>query len=122
MAGQLLPRRAAAAAGTYIAIALGFAGSVVAARLFTTNELGLYALVIAATGFFQALLDLTIEEALIKYGFRYIEREDWGRLRRLFRRSFVFKLGGSLLGGAALLVLAVFAGSIFGHDELRLPL
>jgi O-antigen/teichoic acid export membrane protein len=122
MAGQLLQRRAAAAAGTYIAIALGFAGSVVAARLFTTKELGLYALVIAATGFFQALLDLTIEEALIKYGFRYVAREDWGRLRRLFRRTFAFKLTGSLLGGIALLVLAVFAGSVFGHPELRLPL
>jgi O-antigen/teichoic acid export membrane protein len=122
MAGQLLQRRAAAAAGTYVAIALGFAGSVVAARLFTTKELGLYALVIAATGFFQALLDLTIEEALIKYGFRYIAREDWGRLRRLFRRTFAFKLTGSFLGGIALLLLAVFAGSVFGHPELRLPL
>ena len=68
MAGRLLRRRAAAAAGSYSAIVLGFAGTVVAARLFTTQELGLYTLVIASVGFFQALLDLTIE-ALIKYGF-----------------------------------------------------
>ena len=39
----------------------------------------------AATGFFQSLLDLTVEEALTKYGFRYATAEDWGRLRRLFR-------------------------------------
>ena len=122
MAGRLLRRRAAAAAGSYGAIALGFAGTVVAARLFTTKELGLYALVIASTGFFQSLLDLTIEEALIKYGFRYVTREDWGRLRRLFRRTFAFKLIGAFLGGIALLALAAAAKPVFGHAELRLPL
>ena len=122
MAGRLLRRRAAAAAGTYVAIALGFAGTVVAARLFTTKELGLYTLVIASTGFFQAFLDLTIEEALIKYGFRYVAREDWGRLRRLFRRTFAFKLAGAVLGGLALLALAAAAKPVFGHAELRLPL
>jgi O-antigen/teichoic acid export membrane protein len=122
MAGRLLRRRAAAAAGSYSAIVLGFAGTVVAARLFTTQELGLYTLVIASTGFFQALLDLTIEEALIKYGFRYVAREDWGRLRRLFRRTFVFKLVGAVLAGLALLALATAAKPVFGHPELRLPL
>ena len=122
MAGGLLRRRAAAAAGSYVAIALGFAGTVVAARLFTTKELGLYTLVIASTGFFQALLDLTIEEALIKYGFRYVHREDWGRLRRLFRQTFAVKLTGAVLGGIALLGLAAAARPVFGHGELRLPL
>lgn len=122
MAGRLLRRRAAAAAGSYAAIALGFAGTVVAAHVFSTDELGLYALVIASTGFFQALLDLTIEEALIKYGFRYVTGEDWGRLRRLFRRTFAFKLAGAVLGGLALLGLAAAAKPVFGHAELRLPL
>jgi O-antigen/teichoic acid export membrane protein len=122
MAGRLLRRRAAAAAGSYVAIVLGFAGTVVAARLFTTKELGLYALVIASTGFFQALLDLTIEEALIKYGFRYVHREDWGRLRRLFRQMFAVKLTGAVLGGLAILALAAAAKPVFGHAELRLPL
>ena len=122
MAGRLLRRRAAAAAGSYVAIALGFAGTVVAARLFTTKELGLYTLVIASTGFFQALLDLTIEEALIKYGFRYVHQEDWGRLRRLFRQTFAVKLVGAVLGGVALLALAAAAKPVFGHAELRLPL
>jgi len=122
MAGPLLRRRAAAAAGTYASIALGFLGTVVAARMFSTQVLGLYAIVIASTGFFQALLDLTIEEALIKFGFRYIQREDWGRLRRLFRRTVVFKLAGAVLGAIALLVLALFAEPIFGHEQLRLPL
>jgi O-antigen/teichoic acid export membrane protein len=115
-------RRAIAAAGTYASVALGFLGTIVAARIFSTETLGLYALVLAATGFLQALLDLTIEEALVKYGFRYVAREDWGRLRRLFRKTFVFKFAGALLGSLALLILAVFAPQIFGHPELRVPL
>ncbi|HLY95080.1 MAG TPA: lipopolysaccharide biosynthesis protein [Gaiellaceae bacterium] len=122
MAGSLFRRRAGAAAGTYASIALGFLGTIVAARVFSTAVLGLYALAIASAGFFQALLDLTIEEALIKYGFRYVTREDWGRLRRLFRRTFAFKLTGALLAGLALLALAASAKTVFHHSELRLPL
>jgi O-antigen/teichoic acid export membrane protein len=122
MQGSLLRRRAGAAAGTYASIVLGFLGTLVAARAFTTETLGLYTLVIASAGFFQALLDLTIEEALIKFGFRYITREDWGRLRRLFRRTFAFKALGAVLAGVALLGLAASAGAVFHHPELKTPL
>jgi O-antigen/teichoic acid export membrane protein len=122
MARALLRRRSAAAVGTYASIVLGFLGTIVAARVFSTEELGLYALVLASTGFLQAFLDLTIEEALVKYGFRYSTREDWGRLRRLFRRTAAFKLVGALVGAAGLLVLAAVAEPVFGHPQLRLPL
>ena len=122
MAASLFRRRAGAAAGTYASIVFGFAGTMVAARLFSREELGLYAIVLASTGFLQALLDLTIEEVLVKYGFRYIAREDWGRLRRLFRRTLAVKLVGAMLGGIALLGLAAGAKPIFGQGELRLPL
>jgi len=122
MAASLFRRRAGAAAGTYASVLFGFAGTMVAARLFSREELGLYAIVLASTGFLQALLDLTIEEVLVKYGFRYIAREDWGRLRRLFERTFAVKLVGAVLGGLALLALAAGAKPIFGHSELRLPL
>src|SRR5437868_15515449 len=101
MDGPVRRRRTGAAAGTYASIVLGFLATLVAARMFSTAGLGLYTIVISSAGFFQTLLDLTIEEALIKFGFRYISREDWGRLRRLFRRTFVFKaLGATLAGGA----------------------
>src|SRR5947209_17753233 len=81
MRSRLFWRRSAAAAGIYASVVLGFFGTVIAAHAFSTRVLGLYAIVIAAAGFFQTLLDLTIEEALVKYGFRFQEREDWGRLR-----------------------------------------
>jgi O-antigen/teichoic acid export membrane protein len=122
MDGTVLRRRAGAAAGTYASIALGFFGTVIAAHVFTTEVLGLFTLVIASAGFFQTLLDLTIEEALIKFGFRYITREDWGRLRRLFRRTFGFKAVGAILAGIALVGLGLGAGTVFHHHELRAPL
>jgi O-antigen/teichoic acid export membrane protein len=122
MDGTVLRRRAGAAAGTYASIALGFLGTIVAARVFSTEVLGLFTLVISSAGFFQTLLDLTIEEALIKFGFRYITREDWGRLRRLFLRTFGFKAVGAILAGAALVGLGLGAGTVFHHSELRTPL
>jgi O-antigen/teichoic acid export membrane protein len=122
MDGTVLRRRAGAAAGTYASIVLGFLGTIVAARAFSTEVLGLFTLVIASAGFFQTLLDLTIEEALIKFGFRYISREDWGRLRRIFRRTFVLKAVGAGLAGAALVGLGAGAGTVFHHGELRTPL
>jgi O-antigen/teichoic acid export membrane protein len=65
--------------------------------------------VIFATGLMQSLFDLTVEEAVVKYGFRYVTREDWGRLRRLFASALRFKLSGSLLGAIGLLVFSQFA-------------
>jgi O-antigen/teichoic acid export membrane protein len=119
MAQSVVRRRVVAAAGTYASVAFGFLGTVIAAHVFSTTGLGLYAIVISSTAFFQTLLDLTIEEALIKYGFRYVAREDWGRLRRLFRRTFVFKAIGAVLAGLALVALALFSRQIFHHGGLE---
>src|ERR671928_2072417 len=122
MRSRLLLRRAGAAAGIYSSAALGFLATIVAAHLFTRHTFGLYAIVLAATGFFQSLLDLTVEEALIKFGFRYTTREDWGRLRRLFTSALAFKLGGGLLATGALLALAPAADGILHKGGLRTPL
>jgi O-antigen/teichoic acid export membrane protein len=122
MRSRLFWRRSAAAAGIYASVVLGFLGTVIAAHRFSTHVLGLYALVIAATGFFQTLLDLTIEEALVKYGFRFQEREDWGRLRRLFGRALQVKLAGGVLAAVCLLALAPAAHVLFGDDRLLHPM
>jgi O-antigen/teichoic acid export membrane protein len=122
MRSRLFWRRSAAAAGIYASVVLGFFGTVIAAHAFTTHVLGLYAIVIAAAGFFQTLLDLTIEEALVKYGFRFQEREDWGRLRRLFGRALQVKLAGGVLAGVCLLALAPAAHVLFGDDRLLKPM
>src|SRR5437764_2406167 len=122
MRSRLFWRRSAAAAGTYASAALGFGATVVALHVFSTETFGLYALVLAATAFFQSLLDLTVEEALVKFGFRYISREDWGRLRRLFASAVAFKLVGGALATGLLLAFAPLANSLLHKHGLTTPL
>ena len=122
MRSRLFWRRSAAAAGTYASAALGFAATVVALHVFSTETFGLYALVLAMTAFVQSLLDLTVEEALVKFGFRYTTREDWGRLRRLFESAIAFKLAGGVLATALLLLIAPFANTLLHKHGLTTPL
>lgn len=114
---RLFVRRSATAVGIYLSVALGFLATIVAGRQMLPREFGDYATVIFATGFFQALFDLTVEEALVKYGFRYVAREDWGRLKRLFQSAFSFKLSGSTLGAIGLVVFA-----FLGPHRLQTPM
>lgn len=115
-------RRSITAAGVYVATALGFATSVVATRVLGPGDYARYATVMAAVGFFQLLMDLTIDEALIKYGFRYSTTEDWGRLRRLFEVALAIKVAGGALGMLGLLVLAPLSSLVWPHQHLFWPL
>lgn len=120
---RVLVRRSATAVGIYTSVALGFLATVVAAHeLHSKAVFGLYTIVISASGFFQVLLDLTVEEAVVKYGFRYIAREQWGRLRELYRSALAVKLVGAALGGIGVAILAPFAKSLFGSSSLMVPL
>jgi O-antigen/teichoic acid export membrane protein len=121
-ARSLLWRRSATAAGIYGATALGFFVTVVATRVLGTAGYALFAVVVASTGFFQLLLDLTVEEALVKFGFRYVQADDWGRLRRLFRLALAFKLAGGALAAVALAALVPFAADVWGAEGLTVPL
>jgi len=106
---RLLVRRSVTAVGIYASVILGFLATVVAGRVFPTKQgFGDYATVIYATSFFQSFFDLTVEEALVKYGFRFVTRAEWGLLRGLFHSAFWFKIVGSALGGLALLAYAAF--------------
>ena len=116
MSSRVFRRRSATAAWVYAAVAFGIVGMIVAARVLGREEFGIYATALAAVGFFQVLLDLTVEESLTKYGFRYVAAEDWGRLRRLFRQMLEYKLIGGALATGILLVLAPFADELFGED------
>lgn len=122
MGSRLIWRRSATAVGLYTATVLGLVGGVVAFRSLGIREFGLFATVLVVTGLFQTLLDLTVEEVLTKYGFRYLTAEDWGRLRRLFRRALELKLAGGLLAGLALAAFAPVADDVFGGSDLQTPL
>src|SRR5262249_35471899 len=106
---RLIWRRSATAIGTYVAAGVGFPATVVATRELGVHDYAKFAAVIAATTFFQVLLDLTIEEALVKFGFRYVEGQRWGRLRRLFEVAVGFKLVGGTLAALAVCALAPFS-------------
>jgi len=109
---RLFVRRSLTAVGIYSSVVLGFAATVVAAKAFdSTRAFGDYATVLFAAALSQVFFDLTVEEALVKYGFRYTTAEDWGRFRRLFDAALRFKLAGSAVGAAALVVFAFLAPS-----------
>ncbi len=122
MAPSVLRRRFATAAGLYLSVGLGILGTVAAARILGLEEFGRFATVMAVVGLAQTLLDLTVEESLTKFGFRYVASEDWGRLHRLFRRALELKLAGGALAAMALLLLAPVADSLFGGDDLAAPM
>ncbi len=122
MSKRLLWRRSATAVGTYGSVALGVVATLAAARELGPRAFGLFSLVLVAANFFQTLLDLTVEEAMIKFGYRYQTAARWGRLRRLYRRGLALKSIGGLVASAVVLVLAPFADSIFGSDRLFTPM
>lgn len=116
MSSRLLRRRSATAAWIYVAVLFGILGTIVAARVLGLEEFGVFATALAAVGFFQTLVDLTVEESLTKYGFRYVASEDWGRLRRLFRQMLLLKVAGGSLATVIVLALAPIADRLFGAD------
>jgi O-antigen/teichoic acid export membrane protein len=122
MAQRVLRRRSITAAGLYTATAFGFATSIVATKILGGGDYARYATVMAAVGFFQLLLDLTIDEALIKYGFRYSTAENWGRFRRLFEIALTVKVAGGALGGVLLAALAPLAFLVWPGQHLGWPL
>ena len=110
-------RRSATAVGIYLSVALGFIATIVATRELHVSGFGDYATVLFAVGLLQGFFDVTVEEAVVKYGFRYVTREDWPRLSRLLRSAVTLKLVGGALGAVGLLVFAAV-----GPSRLAAPL
>src|SRR5688572_6588189 len=121
MPSRLVWRRSSTALGIYASTVLGVLGSLVAANILGPTDFGRFALVVATIALFQLLLDLTSEEALVKYGFRYSEAADWGRFRRLFELAFGLKSASALVAGALICALAPASEAIFDTD-LTVPL
>ena len=115
MTSRALRRRSTTAVGVYAATVLGV-GTTIAATRILGGSYAQFAIVFAIVGFFQMLLDLTVDEALIKYGFRYVTAEDWGRLRRLFEIALGFKLVGGMLALVVIAAIAPFAHAIWGKS------
>jgi O-antigen/teichoic acid export membrane protein len=106
-------RRSVTAAGVYASAALGVLGTVIAARELGADAFGQLAIITGTTSVFQLLGDVTVDEALIKFGTRYQTQERWPRFRRIFELGLLLKLAGGAAGTLGILVVAPFAGSIF---------
>jgi O-antigen/teichoic acid export membrane protein len=122
MRSRVIWRRSATAIGTYVAAGLGFLATIVATRELGVHGYGRFAAVVAAVTFFQQLLDLTIEEALVKFGFRYTESGQWGRFRRLFEIALAFKLTGGVLAALVICALAPFSDTIWSTKGVVVPM
>jgi O-antigen/teichoic acid export membrane protein len=122
MRSRVIWRRSATAIGTYAAAGIGFLTTVVATRELGLHDYAKFAAVFAAAVFFQQLLDLTIEEALVKFGFRYTESRSWGRFRRLFEVALGYKLVGGVLAMLATCALAPFAKQVWGTGGVVVPM
>ena len=122
MGSRLLWRRSATAVGTYASVAFGVLGTIVAARVLGAGDFGRFALAYAVVSFFQVVLDLTLEEAVVKYGFRYRIQGEWAKLRRLYEVGFGAKLVGGAVAAVLVVALAPFASSVFGTEGLETAL
>ncbi|MBV8396419.1 MAG: oligosaccharide flippase family protein, partial [Actinobacteria bacterium] len=119
MRSRILRRRAATAFGVYGSAVLGFAATVVAARELSKGDFGRFALVFSTTALLQVFVDLTIDEVVIKYGNRYIAREQWGRFRRLVRVGLAVKVAGGALGAACLVGAAFLSPWLWRTGGVR---
>ena len=113
--GGLHRRRLTTGVGVYASAALGIAGTLIVFRVLGPRDAGRFSIVIGVVQFLSLLIELTADEALVKYGFRYATQEDWGRFHRAVRVTFAFEAATSLAAGVLIVALAPSAGSIF-HD------
>ena len=109
MRSRVLWRRSATAFGVYGSAALGFGATIVAARELSKDDFARFALAFGTTTLLQLFVDLTIDEVVVKYGNRYVVREEWGRFHRLFRVGMVVKLIGGVAGTLCVVVAAVLS-------------
>jgi O-antigen/teichoic acid export membrane protein len=114
-------RSSLTAGGMYASTALGILGSIVALRVLRPDGAGRFSIAVGTAAFFQIFLELTSDEALIKFGFRYSEQEDWGKFHRLVRLMFRFEFFASLAAGLLVAVVGVFSPSVF-HAHLLEPM
>ena len=119
----MLRRRLVAAGGIYASAALGIAGSLIVFRVLGPTSAGEFSIVLGTMSFVSLVLELTSDEALVKFGFRYAAREDWGRFRRIVHLTFMFEAAAAVVSAGLIVLLSFFADSIFnGAGDLRTPM
>jgi O-antigen/teichoic acid export membrane protein len=98
-----------ASIGIWVATALGFVGTVVAARKLGPGQYGTVVLAVSVATLAATFLDLTLEEAIVHHGSRALTEGDTEGLRGLLKVALFLDIG---LGALVALGLAAAAGPI----------
>jgi O-antigen/teichoic acid export membrane protein len=93
--------------GLVISTVISSVGTIIIARLLGSDNMGLYAIAVAAPNLIATFRDWGVTTAMVKYSAQYNSENDVAKIRSIFVSGFVFEL---LVG----LVLAVFSISISG--------
>jgi O-antigen/teichoic acid export membrane protein len=99
--------------------ALGFLGTLVAARALGPTEYGKVALALGTATLIASLLDLTLEAGVVHHGSRALADQDIGELRGLLRGAMIvdFAIGIVICGAMVLLAGPIADAASAGHLE-----
>jgi O-antigen/teichoic acid export membrane protein len=90
---------------------------IVAARALGPDGYGSVVVAIAVVTLIATLLDLSLEQAVVHYGYRAITAKDFGGLRSLLRVAFAVDLGVGVGVGVLILSLAGPLSDLLGNGE-----
>ena len=68
-------------------------GIIIVARLLTPEDMGIYGLSFVLAGFFWIFSDLGISQALIRFLARYQNLGQWGKVKNITQKAFMFQAG-----------------------------
>jgi O-antigen/teichoic acid export membrane protein len=99
--------------------ALGFVGTVVAARALGPPEYGKVALALATATLVATLFDVTLETGVVHHGSRALARGEIGELRTLIRGAFVIDIAIGVVISGAMVVLAAPIAEVASAGRLE---
>jgi O-antigen/teichoic acid export membrane protein len=107
---SLLYRLTSSSIALWGSTALGFLGTLIAARVLGPPEYGKVALALATATLVASLLDLTLEAGVVHHGSRALAKRDIAQLRALISGAFVLDVAiGAVISGTVVLLAAPIA-------------
>jgi O-antigen/teichoic acid export membrane protein len=107
-----------AGAAIYLSAVLGFVTSIIMARVLGPASFGRVVLAIATVGSIAALLDFSLEEAVVHFGAVALTKQDFAGVRGLIRRSLTLDLLVGIVVFIAISATAGVVGSLAGAGRL----
>jgi O-antigen/teichoic acid export membrane protein len=99
--------------------ALGFVGTVVAARALGPPEYGKVALALAAATLVATLFDLTLEQGIVHHGSRALASGEIAELRSLVQAALLFDIGIGVVISGSMVILAAPIADIASAGRLE---